>query len=548
MATVQPPTKQPSQVDRLLELGERAALFHTPNGDAYADIPVMGGRETCPVKSRTFRQWLLVEYDDQYGGAPSNNAMQEALNTLEARACVKGQEQEVYLRLGTHDEAIYLDMCDKARRVIEVTGDGWRLIPAEKAPIRFRRTPEMSARPLPDPKQGGSIDRLFDVLNIPNDDSRVLVKGFLLGLLHPTGPYPGLALYGEQGTAKTSTARYLRSVVDPTSAPVTGDPRDIETAALQAHANWVPVLDNVRTVRDWLADFLCRLATGGAFNKRTHYEMTDLTVVNTKRPFMLTSIADAIQQPDLINRVLTIRLPVIPKNERKSEDWANAKFAEVHSEVLGGLLDAAVMALRGYKSVQLDELPRMADLAKWVTAAEPAMCLKPGTFIRAYAGNETDAYEAAINANPVARAVIRLMEAQALWKGTPTSLYNDLSALVDNGYGRKPTGWPTSPQLMANKLNEAAPALRTRGIDVRRVRLGDDRGWCLERLESPSESGEEEETYAPDAEEPLFSFRGQREEEKEKQGLGAYVASGMYAADAYEVDDQDEEDYSELFA
>lgn len=539
----QQPTRTPAQSEKLLDLGKRAKLlFHTPAEEAYADIQIGGRVETCPVNSRTFKDWLRLVYNKEHGGAPSNNAMKEAIDTLEALARLEGPEHPVFLRLGPHDDAIYLDMCDKARRVIEVTSTDWRTIPAEEAPVRFRRTPQMLERPLPDPVQGGAIDRLFDVLNIPDDDSRVLVKGFLLGLLHPTGPYPGLALYGEQGSAKSCTARYIRSVIDPTSAPVTGEPRDIETLSLQAHANWVPILDNVRTVREWLSDALCRLATGSAYNKRTHYENTDLTVVNTKRPFMLTSIADAIQQPDLINRVLTVRLPVIPKDARVTEDETDAAFAEVWPEVLGGLLDAAVMALRGYKSVQLEELPRMADLAKWVTAAEPAMDLKPGTFVQAYAANETDAYDAAINSNPVAQAVLRFMENQESWTGTPADLYTVLSAQVADQSGRKPQGWPSAPQWMSNRLNAAAPALRTRSIDVQRIRQGDDRGLLLQKLKDGHQDGEERTVRTVRTIIPTTFLKGGEEViEKEKcREIPSVtsVASGDWGG-TYEDDDEE---------
>ena len=548
MQPQQPQNKTAKQSDLLLELGRRARLFHTPDGTAYADIEVSGYTETCPVRSRTFRDWLLVTYDDLYEGAPSNNAMKEALDTLDARARLRGEEHEVFLRLGTHDGALYLDMCNEARQVIEASRNGWQIIPADNAPVRFRRTPEMLERPLPTPRRDGSLDMLFKVLNVSDEDDKVLIKGFLLGLLHPTGPYPGLALYGEQGSAKSSTARYLRQVIDPTSALVTGEPRDAETIALQANANWVPVFDNVRTIRDWLSDALCRLSTGSAYNKRTHYENTDLTVVKSKRPFILTSIADAVQNPDLINRVLTVRLPVIPTDKRKSEDATDAEFAAKHPYILGALLDAAVAALAGYRDLELDELPRMADLAKWVTAAEPAMGLEPGTFIRAYAGNETDAYEAAINANLVAQAIIRFMENQDSWTGTPASLYTILSKQESDQFGKRPNGWPGAPQWMSNKLSEAAPALRAKyGIDVRRQSIGSDRGLRLERLDlDDQEDSKKEIPDATDDISPLFSFRARREEKEKEKEKARTVASVSSVASA-DDDWDDEDDYSEIF-
>src|SRR4051812_6320155 len=42
----------------LVELAQEADLFCSPAGDAWAVIPTDGHRETWPVASRTFRQWL----------------------------------------------------------------------------------------------------------------------------------------------------------------------------------------------------------------------------------------------------------------------------------------------------------------------------------------------------------------------------------------------------------------------------------------------------------------------------------------------------------
>lgn len=540
----QPQTKTAKQSDLLLELGCEAYLFHTPDSEAYADIPVKGYTETTPLRSETFKNWLLVAYFKEHGGTPSTNATQEALNTLVALAKLDRPEHEVFLRVGRHDGALYLDMCNQAREVIRVSTSGWEVLPSEGLPVRFRRTAEMLERPLPTPRRGGSVDRLWDVLNVPDKDSRVLITAFLLGMLHPTGPYPGLALYGEQGTAKTSTARYLRQVVDPTSAPVTGDPRDIETVALQAHANWVPVFDNLRTVRDILSDALCRLCTGSAYNKRTHYANTDLTVVKTKRPFMLTSIADAVQQPDLIDRMLVVRLQPIPRGKRRTEAVTDAIFSEAHPDILGGLLDAAVDSLCGHEHVELGSLPRMADFARWVIAAESALGWKDGTFLRVYDGNKTDAYETAINANPVAQAVVSLMDkwSDDTWKGTPTDLYIVLSAQVDDGRGKKPVGWPVNAQKMTDRLNEAAPALRSRGIDVQPCRIGNDRGWRLERLDLV-DSGEEEERTVRTQRTRNSSIFEVKKEEEEKENLcaDAYVAYGA------SVDGDDEDDFPDIF-
>ena len=41
----------------------------------------------------------------------------------------------------------------------------------------------------PLPVRGGSIEEFRPLFNLPDDDSWVLLVGFLVGALHPAGPY-----------------------------------------------------------------------------------------------------------------------------------------------------------------------------------------------------------------------------------------------------------------------------------------------------------------------------------------------------------------------
>src|ERR1700704_5680258 len=47
-----------------------------------------------------------------------------------------------------------------------------------------------------------------------------------LGALRTSGPYPVLAIAGEQGSAKTVLSKLLRALIDPSVAPVRALPRD----------------------------------------------------------------------------------------------------------------------------------------------------------------------------------------------------------------------------------------------------------------------------------------------------------------------------------
>jgi len=53
----------------------------------------------------------------------------------------------------------------------------------------------------------------------------------------PEGPYPVLVLHGEQGSGKTTTARGLRSLVDPNEPPLRTAAKDEAALLLFARNN-----------------------------------------------------------------------------------------------------------------------------------------------------------------------------------------------------------------------------------------------------------------------------------------------------------------------
>ena len=115
---------------------------------------------------------------------------------------------------------------------------------------------------------------------------------WLLSALRPTGPYPVLALSGEQGSAKSTRARVLRALLDHTIAELCSEPREPRDLASAANSSWTVVLENFSGLPVWLSDARCRLSAGGGFATRTLYENDEETIFNVQRPVILTGIDD----------------------------------------------------------------------------------------------------------------------------------------------------------------------------------------------------------------------------------------------------------------
>lgn len=164
------------QANILIDLAQPAKLFHTPDGNGFADLEVNGHRETWPIRSEGFRLWLTLLFYKAIGGAPGSEALQTAMNGLEAKARFDGPERKVHVRVGSLDDRLYLDLCDDVWRAVEIDANGWRVV--DNPPIRFRRFSSM--KPIPAPALDGSIELLRPFLNVQSEADFVLVVAWAL--------------------------------------------------------------------------------------------------------------------------------------------------------------------------------------------------------------------------------------------------------------------------------------------------------------------------------------------------------------------------------
>jgi hypothetical protein len=277
----------PKQADILIELAQSAELFHILDGAGFADLNIKGHRETWPIRSKGFKRWLALRFYETQQSAPNSEALQSALNVIEARAQFSAPEREVYVRVGGFEGRVYLDLADERWRAIEISPQGWRITDAP--PVRFRRPAGMLT--LPVPVAGDSIESLRPFLNVKTDDDFVLAVSWLFAALRNRGPYPVLVLSGEHGAAKPTVEEILR----------------VGLAA-------------------WISDTLC--ATGGGFAVRQLYTDQDEVLFDAQRPIILNGIEDIITRPDLADRTMFLTLEAIPEDRRQSKEelWAESHF------------------------------------------------------------------------------------------------------------------------------------------------------------------------------------------------------------------------------
>ncbi len=481
--------RPPPQSAVILGLAREAGVetWATPTGDPYCTIPVGEHREHHRLGSRASRDYLSRLFFTAEEKAPSAQALQDALGVLRGEALWGGSERiEVHVRHAATDDAIYVDLGDADWRAVEIDVQGWRIV--TDPPVRFRRPRGML--PLPEPVRGANLNTVLRPLLNVDDDGWRLIVGFLVGTMAPDGPYPLLGLHGEMGVAKSSAARTLRGLIDPNVAPLRSEPRDERDLMIAASNGRIVALDNVSHLPPSLSDALCRLATGGGFATRELYSDSEEVIFSETRPAILTGIGEVATRGDLIDRSITVTLEPIPEGDRLTEATLRIRFADRAPHAFGALLTAASTALGRLHEVDLQRLPRMADHARWVEAAAPALGWEPGEYIDTFDAMRKSAVETALEASPLT-APIRAL-AVGGWEGTATDLLAELADLVEDQVARS-RSWPKSARSLSTALRRLAPDLRSEGIEIEHGQTtgaGSRRVWSIRTASDSSDASD----------------------------------------------------------
>ena len=454
---------------------EKCKTFMTTDGIPYATITINGHVEYHSLRSQTMVHYCNKFLHDQTGDIPTKQEVRRLLDFLETDAFFKPERVSVHLRITRTNDAIYINLANANYEVGKITAAGWQVISSEAAledGVRFIRNDRML--PLPIPVAGGSLELLRSHIKLSHNTDFILIAAWLLGAFQPNGPYPILILQGEQGSGKSSIARMLAALIDPSKITISTYPRSERDLAIAASNAHLLSYDNLSGLSPQLADAFCRVATGGGFVTRKLYTDDGEQIFTYTRPAIINGISELLNRHDLTDRSVVITTTSIKMKDRLPESIMRERWQQDRPLILGALFSAISTALANANNVHLDGYPRMADFCHWVCCAEPALPWPAGKFLETYTANRMELVEEGLESDPVSVVVQTLMDGKAKWEGTPNKLLLDLSATAPEQIKRL-KDWPKQPNMMSGKLRRAATFLREKGLDVEWIKSGNRR-------------------------------------------------------------------------
>lgn len=429
----------------LLGVSEDGEPFGAERTRPHIAMLLRGGRTGL-------RADLAARYFAETGAVAGGQALTDATLILEGLAAAQAPEK-LHLRVAEHHGASYIDTGRPDGKVIRIGSGRWTVL--DSAPVRFSRTRLTAAMPLP--LADGDLERLWDFVNVAVEDRPVLLAALVAALIQCDVPHPVLALFAEQGSAKSTTTRMLVDLIDPSPVPLRQAPRDADSWVTAASGSWVVALDNLSAIPSWLSDSLCRAATGDGNVKRALYTDADLAVVKFRRCVIINGIDVGAVRPDLAERLATVDLRRIDHHMRQPEATMRQMWMESLPGILGGLLDLACAVHRRLATIVVDNAPRMADFGRTLAAVDEALSTHG---LRRYLSRADQLSEDSLSADPFIEQLRRHAREPLVGKSG-----GDLLTMVTpvSDHWRRPKEWPKNGRDVTASLRRHAPALRSLG-------------------------------------------------------------------------------------
>lgn len=452
----------PTDADLLLAIAEQEVRFVRWQGRCYGTVTTEKGQRTLQVRGPTFQTWLRLRFREHQDRIPPAAAVKAAITAIEDIASL-APEQQVFLRSARDGERIYIDLGDDTGAAIEIAAGEWRIV---KTPhVRFLRG--NLTQPMPVPVRESALDRLRNLLNLPDDGSFQLLVTWCVTALMPEGPYPLLVIGGEQGSAKTTTAKLVHDLVDPSRLSLRALPRSERDLYISTSNTHLLAFDNISSIDDWLSDSLCKLATGGGMATRQLFTDAGEVYFEAIKPVILNGITDIVTRSDLTDRAIILNLPAIAEEERLDPGAFEARFQALRPQILGTLVDLIAKAVDRLPTLKTDRLPRMAGFARIGIAIEHVFG-PPGCFMDAYDRNRAMSSAILAESDPIVSAITKLISDNGAWSGTATDLARTLEP-------RMVPPKRLNPAALAGRLRRLAPVLRSNGVGVEFDRGGKSR-------------------------------------------------------------------------
>lgn len=417
-------------------------------------------------------QALIRQLLQEQGKQPNKANIAEVTEGLQSKSEIEGVRISAWRRVGQRDDGtVVINLGDKANTQVWISPNTAAIVTAG-SDVCFARPHHML--PMPLPAEGtGKLPALRKYVNLSAVGFVLYTAWLTYTLAHAKGPgskYVILVLNGGQGSGKSLLSRATIQLADPSRVGLQVLPRNVNDLAIAGQNAHVVAYDNVRDISTTMSDHLCVASTGGDVSKRQLYTDADLHVLSLHFAVILNGIPSFVEQPDLAQRCLVLRLQPMEEAKRRSEAEMWSEFETEMPQILGGVFDLIAKVLAKLPEAKVTHPARMVDFSRWLAAMELVDGVPAGIYQQEYVDALNEGQRDSLQENVLAAVLLDAIDLLTqdgtdTWLGTPADLLEVLSARVSFATQRS-RDWPANPIALSKRLQFLQAPFMTQGVEI----------------------------------------------------------------------------------
>lgn len=429
----------PSDDDKLPDIPKFISI-NNPEFESYLRmivIPKLNGKK----RARDIVQ-DIVDYCAVYGNT----------DTIEPKTRIAGK-----LNRGIIEYALN----DRSNRCVRVTADGWSITNSPQH--KFVKSGSALAQIEPRESQSNLFAILRNFIN--TDKNGLILLAVWLVQSFCEGSRSMLLIMAQRGSGKSSVTRYIRKILDPSRLEASTFPGKTDELITTLTNSYFVAFDNCdNEISKEQSNLLCCAITGATVPKREYYTTNSLAVFKLHCAIVMNGISILPNESDLAERCLLLNLKPISEKKRRTDSSIEAEFTKLLPELLGCVFDTLSRAMSIIETLEIKELPRMAESYFEMVAIAVALGISQEEFREIYMQN-TEAINKARASTDLFEAVREYMTKHVPGRsaeGTVTEIYNK----IRNNFSGNKNNLPKSASHFSQKMMAERQTFYTAGFVV----------------------------------------------------------------------------------
>ncbi len=423
--------------------------------------------ELKELNTKTSELWLKLEYFKAKKTILGDQSFSRALSILYAEG-IDSKSEKIYNRVAIVNNTMYYDLGRPDWKIMRIDGNGVKMVEMNENTPMFERRQNIQPQVEFDNSNPNALDELSTLLRIP-ENRRHLFKVHLVSLCLESIPVPMMVFSGEQGSAKTTTSRAVKQIIDPAAGGnAIAFPRSNDDLILNLSHRYLTTFDNVSLIDKVKSDTLCTAITGIGQAKRKLFHDQEEVILSYRRKIIINGIGVTIERPDLLDRSIFYHLESPKRSERITEQEFNEKFVSLLPKILGKVASVLQTALQTQQQIRSEVVQeRMADFTVYGEAISRALGYPENSFVELYRSiTEQKAIETIEN-HPLVRAIEIIMGNQNHYEKTVQKFFEEIrKTAINESLNTNQSFFPSSANRVRGSIERISSYLRKLGYKI----------------------------------------------------------------------------------